>query len=219
MAKLILIRHGQSLWNALNVFTGWVDIPLSEKGIEEALDAGKLLENETIDIVFVSTLCRALMTGMLVMAKNKKSKAPRIIGKDSDLCNLDIKEMTTPVIQSAAINERMYGKLQGRNKDEVKKEFGEEQFKIWRRGYDTPPPEGESLKMTAERALPYFNKEITDQLKAGKNVLVSAHGNSLRAIIMHLDKLSEDEVCKLEVPTGKPITYTFKDGTFTKSAT
>jgi len=219
LAKLILIRHGQSLWNALNVFTGWVDIPLSEKGIEEALAAGELLKNETIDIVFVSTLCRALMTGMLVMAKNKMSKAPRIVGKDADLCNLDIKEMTTPVIQAEAINERMYGKLQGRNKDEVKKEFGEEQFKIWRRGYDTPPPEGESLKMTAERALPYFNKEIAAQLQSGKNVLVSAHGNSLRAIIMHLDQLSEEQVCKLEVPTGKPIIYTFENGTFTKAST
>lgn len=216
MAKLILIRHGQSLWNALNVFTGWVDIPLSEKGIQEALEAGKELENEKIDIVFVSTLCRALMTGMLVMAKNKKSLPPRIVQDEAHLCNSEISKMTTPVITSSAINERMYGELQGRNKDQVKKQYGEEQFKIWRRGYDTPPPKGESLKMTADRALPYFNKEITYQLKEGKNVLVSAHGNSLRAIIMHLDHLSEEQVCELEVPTGRPIIYEYTDGIFTK---
>jgi len=216
LAKLILIRHGQSLWNALNVFTGWVDIPLSEKGIEEALQAGCELENEKVDVVFVSTLCRALMTGMLVMAKNKKSLPPRIVGDESHLCNSAINEETTPVITSAAINERMYGDLQGRNKDQVKAEYGEEQFKIWRRGYDTPPPNGESLKMTAERALPYFEGEITNQLKEGKNVLVSAHGNSLRAIIMHLDGLSEEEVCGLEVPTGRPIMYEYSAGTFIK---
>lgn len=216
MAKLILIRHGQSLWNKLNVFTGWVDIPLSEKGIEEALTAGDQLAEEKIDCIYVSTLSRALMTGMLVMAKNQVSLTPRIVHPGENLHNPAIASMTTPVIQAEEINERMYGALQGLNKDEVKREHGEEQFKAWRRSFDTPPPEGESLKMTKERALPYFQREIEPQIHEGRTILVSAHGNSLRALIMHLDGLSEEEVCKLEIPTGVPIVYSLEDGELKK---
>lgn len=216
MAKLILIRHGQSLWNKLNIFTGWVDIPLSEKGIEEALKAGEDLQEEKIDRIYVSTLSRALMTGMLVMAKNKVSLTPRVVHPGENLHNDRIEEVTTPVIRSEAINERMYGTLQGCNKDEVKQEHGEEQFKLWRRSYATPPPEGESLKMTGERTIPYFEKEIKPHLLEGKTVMVSAHGNSLRALIMHLDGLSEEEVCSLELPTGQPIIYSVEGGEFSK---
>jgi len=216
MAKLILIRHGQSLWNKLNIFTGWVDIPLSEKGIEEALAAGDQLADEKIDSIYVSTLARALMTGMLVMAKNRASLTPRIAHPGEELHNPAIVSMTTPVIQAEEINERMYGALQGLNKEEVKKEHGEELFKAWRRSFDTPPPRGESLKMTKERALPYFQREIEPQLHEGRTILVSAHGNSLRALIMHLDGLSEEEVCKLEIPTGVPIIYSLENGALKK---
>lgn len=216
MAKLILIRHGQSLWNKLNIFTGWVDIPLSEKGVEEALKAGEDLSEQKIDRIYVSMLSRALMTGMLVMAKNKVSLAPRVVHPGENLHNDKIDSMTTPVICSEAINERMYGQLQGCNKDEVKQEHGEKQFKLWRRSYATPPPEGESLKMTGERAIPYFEKEIQPHLIAGKTIMVSAHGNSLRALIMHLDGFSEEEVCSLEIPTGQPIIYTLENGKFSK---
>jgi len=216
MAKLILIRHGQSLWNKLNIFTGWVDIPLSEKGIEEALKAGEDLQEVKIDRIYVSTLSRALMTGMLVMAKNKVSLAPRVVHPGENLHNDKIEGMTTPVIRSEAINERMYGALQGCNKDEVKEKHGEDQFKLWRRSYATAPPEGESLKMTGERTIPYFEKEIKPHLLDGKTVMVSAHGNSLRALIMHLDGLSEEEVCSLEIPTGQPIIYSVENKTFSK---
>jgi 2,3-bisphosphoglycerate-dependent phosphoglycerate mutase len=207
MAKLILVRHGQSLWNKLNIFTGWVDIPLSEKGIEEALAAGEQLKNEKIDQIFVSTLCRAMMTGMLIMSKNRASHPPRIVHTGENLHNAQIDEVTTPVTEAEEINERMYGALQGCNKDEVKQKHGEEQFKLWRRSFDVPPPEGESLKMTAERAVPYYQEHIEPLVKKGKTILVSAHGNSLRALIMHLDGLSPEEVCKLEIPTGQPIIY------------
>jgi 2,3-bisphosphoglycerate-dependent phosphoglycerate mutase len=222
MSKLILLRHGESMWNKLNLFTGWVDVPLSEKGITEALNAGEQFKNIDIDIIFVSTLIRSQMTAMLAMSKHHSGKVPVTqfpmgdkLEKWGRIFSENQKDII-PVIQSSEINERMYGELQGLNKAETMEKFGKEQVKIWRRSYDTPPPEGESLEMTADRSIPYFQNSIVPHLSEGKNVLVSAHGNSLRSIIMHLDGLSREDVLELEIATGVPITYNFEAGTFTK---
>jgi 2,3-bisphosphoglycerate-dependent phosphoglycerate mutase len=223
MSKLILMRHGESCWNKLNVFTGWVDIPLSQKGIEEALEGGKRIQNIPIDIIFTSTLVRAQMTTFLAMSQHKSGKVPVVmhpedhkLNKWGQIYDEEAKANTIPVIYSWELNERMYGELQGLNKADTKKKFGEEQFMLWRRSYETPPPHGESLEMTAERALPYFNKSIVPHLVKGKNVFVSAHGNSLRAICMFLDDLTHEEVVKLEIPTGVPILYDFSHNKFKK---
>lgn len=220
--KLILMRHGKSLWNQLNIFTGWVDVPLSADGIEEAQNAGKILAKEKIDVGFISSLTRAQMTLFIAMAYNEVSGTPVIEHRD----NTKLKEgskysekTTTPILpihEAWELNERMYGDLQGRNKEEVKEEVGPDVFQKWRRGYDTPPPEGESLKMTAQRTLPYFEEQILPYLKEGKTVLVSAHGNSLRSIIMHLEGLSKDDIVSVEVPTGKPLFYIYETGQFTR---
>jgi 2,3-bisphosphoglycerate-dependent phosphoglycerate mutase len=217
------MRHGESCWNKLNIFTGWVDIPLSQKGIEEALEGGKRIQNIPIDIIFTSTLVRAQMTTFLAMSQHKSGKVPVVMHPEDHKLNQwgkiygeEAKANTIPVFYSWELNERMYGKLQGLNKADTKKKFGEEQFMLWRRSYETPPPHGESLEMTAERALPYFNKMIVPHLVQGKNVFVSAHGNSLRAICMFLDDLSHEEVVKLEIPTGQPIIYDFSHNKFKK---
>ncbi|MFT4553990.1 MAG: 2,3-bisphosphoglycerate-dependent phosphoglycerate mutase [Chlamydiales bacterium] len=222
MSKLILLRHGESMWNRLNLFTGWVDVPLSEKGITEALNAGEQIKDTPIGIIFVSSLIRSQMTAMLAMSKHSSAKVPILLHPEgSKLAEWsktysENQEESIPVVQSPEINERMYGELQGLNKTETAEKFGVEQVKIWRRSYDTPPPNGESLKMTAERSIPYFKDFIVPHLMLGKNVLVSAHGNSLRSIIMHLDGLSREEVLQLEIGTGVPITYNYETGTFTK---
>jgi 2,3-bisphosphoglycerate-dependent phosphoglycerate mutase len=191
MIQLVLIRHGQSQWNLENKFTGWIDIPLSPKGEEEAREAGEKIKNFKFDKVYTSVLDRAI-------------KTYEIAAKVAGFNNL-------PVEKDKALNERMYGDLQGLNKDDMRKKFGAEQVHIWRRSYDVPPPNGESLKNTAERVLPYWHSHIEPDLKAGKNILVVAHGNSLRALIMHLDKLTGEEVVKLEIPTGVPILYEFDE--------
>lgn len=213
--KLILMRHGQSEWNSQNIFTGWVDVPLSEKGIKEALDGGKLIKDIPIDVIFTSTLIRAHMTLFLSMLHHSSKKIPIFIherGKQATLSKIwDEKSQknTTSVFSSWHLNERMYGKLQGLNKAETAKKYGDEQVKIWRRSFDVAPPGGESLKLTAKRTIPYFQKKILPFLKKGKNVLISAHGNSLRSIVMFLENLSKDEVVHLEIPTGKPIVYLY----------
>ncbi|MBS0618204.1 MAG: 2,3-bisphosphoglycerate-dependent phosphoglycerate mutase [Spirochaetes bacterium] len=216
MAKLVLIRHGQSLWNLKNLFTGWVDVPLSAQGIQEAVDAGKRLSEEKFDIIYTSTLIRAITTAMIVMSENKEGKVP-ILQKDparaekgeewfriySPAATAD----SIPVFSAWELNERMYGELQGMNKEETAKKFGEAQVKIWRRSYDVPPPQGEALKNTAERTVPWFQKHIEPKLNDGKNILIAAHGNSLRAIIMYLESLSEAQVLELELKTGEPIMF------------
>ena len=189
MTELVLIRHGQSQWNLENKFTGWIDIPLSPKGEEEAREAGEKIKNFKFDKVYTSVLDRAI-------------KTYEIAAEVAGFNNL-------PVEKDKALNERMYGDLQGLNKDEMRKKFGAEQVHLWRRSYDVQPPNGESLKNTAERVLPYWHSHIEPDLKAGKNILVVAHGNSLRALIMHLDNLTGEEVVKLEIPTGVPILYEF----------
>ena len=219
-SKLVLLRHGQSVWNAKNLFTGWVDVPLSQKGIDEALKAGKELEHVPFDVIFISSLVRAQMTAMLAMSVHEEGKVPYVLhpgeGKLDDWDKSYGNQELIPTHVAWELNERMYGELQGMNKDEARAQFGKEQVHIWRRSFDTPPPKGESLKDTAARALPYFENKIVPHLAEGKNVLISAHGNSLRALMMELDRLSEDEVVKLEIPTGQPICYNFADGKYTK---
>ena len=193
MPLLILIRHGQSIWNAENLFTGWTDVELSEKGLVEAKDAGKKLSEIHFDLVFTSDLMRAQKTAEIILEGNSKSE-----------------KINT--IKDFRLNERHYGDLQGMNKDDARKEFGEEQVHIWRRSYDIPPPNGESLKMTAERTLPYFDEMIMPELKSGKNILIAAHGNSLRSIVMKLEEIDEDSIVKLEIPTGVPRIYSFENG-------
>lgn len=216
MPKLILLRHGASVWNEKNLFTGWVDIPLSTKGIEESLQAGKKIAHIPVDVIFVSSLIRAQMTAMLAMSQHAGERVPCIVhtgeGKLDEWSQIHseaAKQSCIPVNVAWQLNERMYGELQGMNKDEMREKFGAEQVQLWRRSFDVPPPEGESLEMTADRSIPYFQKNILPLLKQGKNVLISAHGNSLRSIVMFLDQLSKEEVINLEMATGVPVIYTF----------
>jgi 2,3-bisphosphoglycerate-dependent phosphoglycerate mutase len=188
MAYLILLRHGESVWNLENRFTGWVDVDLSPKGETEAVRAGELIAPFPIDYLFTSVLKRAIRTADIALKTAGKS---------------DI-----PTERNEALNERHYGDLQGLNKDDIGREYGTDQLKIWRRSYDVPPPNGESLKMTQERVLPYFHEHIIPKLREGKNVLVTAHGNSLRALVAELDNLTKEEILELNIPTGRPILYT-----------
>jgi len=187
MAQLVIFRHGQSVWNLENKFTGWVDVKLTDKGVDEARKAGEKLKGLVFDYAYASDLIRAQETLRIALGE---SGHPAI----------------TPNYNKA-LNERMYGDLQGLNKEETAQKFGAEQVKIWRRSYDIPPPNGESLKDTAARVLPYFEKEIIPKLKAGKNVVIAAHGNSLRALIMYLEKMSPEEILEFEIGTGKPRAY------------
>ncbi len=200
MATLILLRHGQSVWNAANKFTGWTDVGLSEVGEAEAAKAGEELADTQIDVVHTSELIRAQHTAEIVMEHNRAS---------SDV----------PTHRDFRLNERHYGDLQGEDKNEIRDKHGVEQVKIWRRSYDVPPPgeEGESLAMCAERTLPYLDEAIKPDLDAGKTVLVAAHGNSLRSIVMKIEGLSKEEVLSLEIPTGIPRIYTYEGGNFTRA--
>ena len=209
MIKLVIVRHGESIWNKENKFTGWTDIDLSEKGIEEAHLAGKILKDNdyTFDIAYTSVLKRANHTLDIIL-------------KELDL--------SIPVFYSWHLNERHYGALQGLNKDETRKKYGEEQVHIWRRSYDIKPPKlsddderylelkdkypeylphTECLKDTIERVIPYYEKEIVPKLKDNKKIIIVAHGNSLRGLIKYLDNISDEDIVNLEIPTGKPIVY------------
>lgn len=217
MSYLILMRHGQSQWNKLNLFTGWVDVPLSNEGIEEALKGGDIIKDYPIDVIFTSSLIRAIMTAMLVMNVHHSKKVPVIQHEEKKLkewgTNYGKTDTIIPVYCCSELNERMYGELQGLNKAETIQKFGAEQVQIWRRSYSVSPPHGESLKNVAEdRSIPFFKKEILPLLEKGKNVFIAAHGNSLRSIIMYLNKLSEEEVLTLELDTGHPIIYEFAEG-------
>lgn len=222
MTLLILLRHGQSVWNQKNLFTGWVDIPLSQRGIQEALAAGEIIKNLPIDYIFTSTLVRSLMTALLAMTNHLSQKIPYIVHEERpDMSRIYSEKealQMIPLFQSSALNERMYGELQGKNKQEVAEQFGEEQVKLWRRSYRIAPPQGESLFDTGQRTLPYFQERILPLIQQGKNIFISAHGNSLRSLIMDLEKLTEEEVLSLELPTGKPIVYEWTEQQFTKSA-
>ena len=214
MYKLVLVRHGQSAWNLENRFTGWTDVDLTELGKAEALEAGKLLKEGgyDFDIAYTSVLKRAVKT----------------LGIIQDVMNLD----WLPVVRAWQLNERHYGSLQGLNKAEMAEKFGEAQVKVWRRSYDVPPPAleltderhpkfdrryasltpeqlpaTESLKITLERVLPYWNATLAAEIKSGKRLLVVAHGNSIRALVKYLDNISEAEITELNIPTGLPLVY------------
>jgi 2,3-bisphosphoglycerate-dependent phosphoglycerate mutase len=215
---LVLMRHGQSIWNLMNRFTGWVDVPLSEDGISEAISAAKLIKDLAIDRVYTSTLNRAIHTALIVLSGQVNPKSPVLLhpgaGKLESWAQIyeeKMWEQIIPVICAWQLNERHYGKLQGLNKKETVEKFGKEQVKKWRRSYQISPPGGESLKSTGQRAYPYFKKEIFPRLDR-ESILVSAHGNSLRSILMELESLSEEEVVRLEIPTGQPILYEFSGG-------
>jgi 2,3-bisphosphoglycerate-dependent phosphoglycerate mutase len=216
MAKLILIRHGQSIWNAVNKFTGWVDVPLSKLGREEAKTAAHKLTAYRVDVCFTSLLIRSIETAVICLTEHPeicggKSPILKHEADDPDWHGWDKYEgdpsEELPVFPSMALDERYYGDLQGLNKIETAEKFGIEQIYIWRRSFSVRPPGGESLEDTKNRAVPYFKSRILTHLKDGDNVLVAAHGNSLRSIIMELDHLSEEEVPKLELATGVPIVY------------
>lgn len=222
MGQLILLRHGESMWNKKNLFTGWVDVPLSQKGIEEALDAGYMIQDIPIDIIFCSTLIRSSLTAMLAMSVHKEGKTPVIMheeGKLKEWSTIYSKETAQdiiPVFCDDALNERMYGELQGLNKQETRQQFGDEQVQIWRRSFKTCPPHGESLELTTKRTIPYFEATVLPHLKNGKNVLISAHGNSLRACVKYIENLSDDEVVSLEIATGVPLFYSWEPSGFKK---
>ena len=191
MKHVVLIRHGESQWNLENRFTGWVDVPLSPKGEQEAREAGEKLRAFRFDHAFTSVLTRAIRTLEIVLD---------VIGQSG-----------LPVEQHQALNERMYGELQGLNKTETAEKYGEAQVKLWRRSYDVRPPGGESLQDTADRVLPYYREHIWPRLAKGETLLVVAHGNSLRALVMHLDRLSREDVLELNIPTGAPLLYELDD--------
>ncbi len=186
---LILVRHGQSEWNLKNLFTGWRNPDLTEKGIEEARATGKKLKAAGIvpDLYYTSALRRAQHTLDLMLEE------------------MGIVDVT--IVRHTALNERDYGDLSGLNKDDARAKWGEEQVHVWRRSYDVPPPGGESLKDTAARTLPYYEREILPALKAGKTVLVAAHGNSLRALVMAIEGLTSDQILAREIATGEPTVY------------
>ncbi|MFZ2390462.1 MAG: 2,3-diphosphoglycerate-dependent phosphoglycerate mutase [Minisyncoccales bacterium] len=211
MNKLIIVRHGESVWNKENVFTGWIDAPLSEEGIKQAKSAGQILKEKgfTFDLAFTSVLKRAYDTLDLILGEMN---------------------LTLPIEKSWRLNERHYGGLQGMNKDEARKKFGEEQVQIWRRSYNVRPPiekevveskyeeirEGdvpstESLKDTEERLLPYWKETIVPQIISGKKIIIAAHGNSIRALIKNIEGLSGEEIVKIEIPMGNPLVYELDD--------
>lgn len=186
---LVLVRHGESEWNKANRFTGWKDVGLTDEGMAEAHRAGAMLKEtgQRFDCAFTSTLKRAHNTLDIILDELGQGKLP--------------------TVRAAALNERDYGELVGINKDEARKRWGAEQVHIWQRSYDTAPPGGESLKDTALRVIPFFQKWIVPELQKGKNVILVAHGNSLRSLIMELDKLDPDEVMQVELPTASPLVY------------
>jgi len=188
-STLVLLRHGQSEWNQKNIFTGWVDVALSELGKVEACRARDALKDFHFDAVFVSALKRAADTADIVLAGMRPQA----------------------YFVSDALNERRYGELEGKDKDEMRRLYGQDQVHIWRRSFDVRPPGGESLKDTCERVLPYFKKEIEPRLLQGQTILVSAHGNSLRALVKYLEGLSDEEIVAVEIPTGCPIVYQLDD--------
>jgi len=191
--NLILVRHGQSEWNEKNLFTGWENPGLTKKGSDEAKNAGFLINQLDIkfDYLFTSALIRAQLTGSIILE------------------NINQNDLT--VIEDKSLNERFYGNLQGLNKDECREKWGEEKVQMWRRSYDKGPPGGETLKETGERVLPYYLKEIFPLIIDGMNVIISAHGNSLRSLIKYLDNISDEDIVKLEIPTGAPIHYQFDE--------
>ena len=191
MIKLVFVRHGQSIWNLENIFTGWTDVPLSEEGIDSAKEVAGKLSGVRIDVVYTSPLKRNKGTVSLILE------------------HLGLEDL--PVIVDKALDERNYGELQGLDKEEVKKQYGEDQVRLWRRSWDQAPPGGESLKDVFERVAPFYEKNIEKDLKSGKNVLVVASHNSLRALVKHIEKISDEDIINLEIPTGSIKEYEMGD--------
>ena len=191
---LVLVRHGQSEWNKLNLFTGWKDPNLTQQGIAEASQAGEKLKDMSIkfDLMYTSVLQRAQLTGTIILEK--------------------LDQLNIPIEKNVNLNERDYGSLTGMNKDQARAEFGEEQVHIWRRSYDVPPPGGESLKNTYDRVVPYFKDKVLAQLESGKNILIAAHGNSLRSLVKYIENISEENILKFEIATGEPLFYEYISG-------
>jgi 2,3-bisphosphoglycerate-dependent phosphoglycerate mutase len=196
MTDLTLVRHGQSDWNNKNLFTGWENPDLTSKGIDEAHATGLLLKKQSkiYSYLFTSLLDRAINTANIIL-------------EELDLNGIN-------VVRDEALNERDYGELTGLNKDDTRKKWGEDQVHTWRRSFDIPPPGGESLKDTAERVIPYYENKILPLLFEDNNILISAHGNSLRALVMHIEGLSPEEILQREIATGQPISYEFSNGKF-----
>ncbi len=213
LATIVLVRHGQSQWNLENRFTGWMDVPLSMKGNEEATSAGKKLRNMRFDIIYISHLLRAIQTLHYILLELQDKRIPIIYHEEQRIHNWEHysgdRNNEIPIYQSVDLAERYYGDLQGLNKAETMKKYGEYQVHLWRRSYDISPPNGESLKDTCERTIPYYKSHILPELKAGKTVLIVAHGNSLRSIIKYVENISDKEIPNVEIPTGLPIVYTF----------
>lgn len=213
MAMLVLVRHGQSQWNLENRFTGWVDVPLSIKGREEAIAAGKKLKDVRFDTIYVSHMLRALQTLHYILLELADTRTPIIYHEEKRVHDWEHYSGDTknelPIYQAVDLAERYYGDLQGLNKDETRKKYGDEQVRLWRRSYDISPPGGESLKDTCERTIPYYQRSILPELHAGKNVLIVAHGNSLRSITKYVENISDEKIPEVEIPTGVPIIYTF----------
>ena len=218
MARLILVRHGESIWNLENRFTGWIDVSLSQKGVEQAREAGDKLSNENFKVLFTSHLIRAQMTLFEILNKNNKNKG---VIREHDRVNESSRYHHgyenngdyTSLYYLEELNERFYGDLQGKNKEETTKEHGEEQVKLWRRSYDIAPPGGDSLKDTGEYSIPCYTSVIKPSLSQG-TVLVVAHGNSLRSIIKEIEGLDKDEILDVEIGTGVPIIYELDDNNF-----
>ncbi len=217
MATLILLRHGESVWNRANRFTGWVDVSLSSAGIAQAERAGVLLQDYAIDAVFTSTLLRAQDTAYEVLKRNRQGRPQLRIHEPGSAWYSRFSpqpgdDTVTRIYVSESLNERYYGDLQGLNKDEAARRFGAEQVHLWRRSYGVAPPGGESLEMTAQRVLPYYRAGILPQLRAGGTVLVSAHGNSLRALVMDIEGIAPERIADCELATGTPLIYRFDKG-------
>jgi len=211
MAQLILVRHGQSIWNLENRFTGWVDVPLSKKGTDEAISAGEKLKDVEFDVIYVSHMLRSIQTLHYILIKSNSKKTPIIYHEEKRIHDWEHhagdENKELPIYQSVDLAERYYGDLQGLNKAEMKKRYGEAQVHLWRRSYDINPPGGESLKDTTMRTVPYFKNYILKDIQKDKTILVVAHGNSLRSITMFLENISEQDIPNLEIPTGVPIIY------------
>jgi 2,3-bisphosphoglycerate-dependent phosphoglycerate mutase len=214
MSHLILLRHGESLWNEANRFTGWVDVPLSQKGVKEAQAAGERLAKYPIQAVFMSTLQRAQQTAMLALTYQKEGLVPVVLSEDPEIAikqavySQEAKARMMPCYVDWRLNERHYGELQGLNKQQTRDQYGDEQVHIWRRSFDVPPPGGESLEMTAARTQPCWHQKIKPLVeKKGACILVVAHGNSLRSMAMDLEGLSREAVLQLEIPTAIPRVY------------
>jgi 2,3-bisphosphoglycerate-dependent phosphoglycerate mutase len=213
LGTMVLVRHGQSQWNLENRFTGWVDVPLSTKGRDEAISAGRKLKDMHFDTMYVSHLMRAIQTLHYILLELADTRISIVYHEEKRINDWEhyrgdrIKEI--PIYQSVDLAERYYGDLQGLNKAETMKKYGDEQVHLWRRSYDINPPNGESLKDTCERTIPYYTNNILPELQKGKNVLIVAHGNSLRSITKYVENISDEEIPNLEIPTGVPIVYSF----------